>query len=515
MCFYSRSVNIEPRLTNYVLNNLTNTTKYEETLQKRYDIINFYTILTLVATVVAFVRAFFNFYFCLKASKNLHKSITHTVLNSFMTFFDSHFIGNIVNRFSKDLANIDEYIPYIIYENLRCILTFLGIMYLIASVNVMFLIPAGLLILKLYFVRRFYLPTGRSIKRLDSSTRSPMIGYLNATLEGLTTIRAYEKQTLLVNEFDKHQDLYTSAYYMMTCTIRAFGFALDMICCTFIAVIVLKLLFFNNDTEAGDVGLAISQAMMLTGLLQWTIRQMSELENNMTSVERVLEYADVKTEDKEIGQVKENWPDRGKIEYKNVSLTYSTTKELVLKKISFVVESRQKIGIVGRTGAGKSSIMKTKRHISILGSIRSNIDPTNKYSDAVIWEAIEKVNLKHIIISLHEQIHEGGSNYSSGQRQLICLARALVSKNRIIILDEATASMDPETCALLQNTIKDNFSDCTVITIAHRLNTISNSDKVMVIHAGQIVEYETPDVLLENKKGVFYNMIKQAGLLET
>ncbi|KAJ8918452.1 hypothetical protein NQ315_008149 [Exocentrus adspersus] len=539
-------VNIEPQLTEYVLKNLTNTTEYETVLSKRYHYINWYTIITILGTILTFIKAYGNFYFCLKASRNLHKAIISSVINSFMTFFDSHFIGNIVNRFSKDLTVIDEYIPYIFYENFRCILGFVGIIILIASVNTIFLISAALLIVKLYFIRRYYLATGRAIKRLESSTRSPMIGYLNATLEGLTTARAYENQDLLIDEFDRHQDFYTSAYYMMQCTSRAFGFVIDMICSLFIASIVIKFMLFDEGTKAGDVGLAISQAMMLTGLLQWTIRQMSELENNMTSVERVLEYADVKTEDKTVGQTIENWPSLGKVEYSHVSLTYSTTKEKVLKDISFVVEPKQKIGIVGRTGAGKSSIISTmfrlyeiegrvliddvdtstlnleffRSRIAIIpqdpilftGTIRSNIDPTERYSDAVIWQALEKVNLKQTVKNLHEGILEGASNFSSGEKQLLCLARALVSKNKIIVLDEATASMDPETCALLQETIKLNFADCTVFTIAHRLNTVSSCDKVMVVDDGRIIEFDTPDTLMGNKDGIFFSMIRQAGL---
>ncbi|KAJ8954540.1 hypothetical protein NQ318_000774 [Aromia moschata] len=545
----SQWVNVEAVVTGYVVNNLTNTTEFTTASDKRHWMINMYSIVTIAATILTFVRAYLNFYFCLKGSRNLHKAITSTVVNAYMYFFDTHFIGNIVNRFSKDLSVIDEYIPYIIYENLRCILTFIGIIALIASVNLMFLIPAAALLIKLYLIRRFYLPTGRSIKRLESSTRSPVIGYLNATLEGLTTIRAYEKQTLLINEFDKHQDLYTSAYYIMQCTTRAFGFILDMVCSTFIAAIVFKFVFFDDGTKAGDVGLAISQAMMLTGLLQWTIRQISELENNMTSVERVLEYTDAETEDKDVGEIKENWPNQGRIQYKQVSLTYKTTKEEVLKQISFVIEPRQKIGIVGRTGAGKSSIISTlfrlydfEGHILIdgvdtktlslnfvrskiaiipqdpilfTGTIKTNIDPLDQYSDLMIWDAIEKVHLKQAITSLQEEIQEGGANYSSGQRQLVCLARALISKNKIIILDEATASMDPETCAVLQKTIKENFADCTVITIAHRLNTIADSDKVMVVDAGRIVEFDSPENLLQNKEGFFYSLIKQDGLLES
>ncbi|KAJ8954546.1 hypothetical protein NQ318_000780 [Aromia moschata] len=383
----------------------------------------------------------------------------------------------------------------------------------------------------------YYLPTGRAIKRLESATRSPMIGYLNATLEGLTTVRAYEKQALLVSQFDKHLDLYTSSYYMMQCTLTAFGFLLDIICNIFTAAVVLWFTTFksvktlgmlrpfygrpfkvdsptfggqirddrfgkqsaNTSTskesqigrehgccpcvKVGDAGLAITQAIKLISFLPRTIKQLSELENNMTSVERALEYTDVDTEDKESGDHKENWPSQGKIEYKEVTLSYQTTEEQVLKKISFILEPGKKL-----ESWGELELENLPLFPLYLGTIKSNIDPADRYSDFQIWEAIEKVNLKQVITSLQEGIVDGGSNYSAGQRQLICLARALVSKCRIIVLDEATASMDSEMCDFIQNTKREIFADCTVITIAHRLSTVADSDKM-----GQVKTKKTRD----------------------
>jgi ATP-binding cassette subfamily C (CFTR/MRP) protein 4 len=265
----------------------------------------------------------------------------------------------------------------------------------------------------------------------------------------------------------------------------------------------------------------------------------------MTSVERVLEYTEVKRENRQ-GLELEEWPKRGEVKYENVFLSYTNSSENVLKNINFTVLPNEKIGIVGRTGAGKSSIIATlfrlyevegkitidgvdtktlsldslRANISIIpqdpvlftGTIRDNIDPTRRYTDDEIWKAIDTANLKPLVPSLDFEIIESGSNFSIGQRQLICLARALIQKNKIIVLDEATANMDPETDHLIHKTIRDNFEGCTVFTIAHKLHSILHSDKVMVMDKGEIVEYDAPEKLLEKKKGSFYRMATKAGL---
>lgn len=283
----------------------------------------------------------------------------------------------------------------------------------------------------------------------------------------------------------------------------------------------------------------------MTGLLQWGIRQWAELENQMTCVERILEYNTVESENK-TGRRPTDWPSSGRIEYSNVTLSYQGTSTPVLKDLSFSIEPTQKIGIVGRTGAGKSSIISSlfrlyeaegaividgediknialdllRSKISIIpqdpvlfsGTIRDNLDPMCEYSDIDLWKALDDVKLKQCIPSLQFQISEGGANFSAGQRQLICLARAIIRKNRILILDEATANIDPHTDALIQATIREKFGSCTVLTIAHRLDTVLDSDKVMVISNGRLVEFDTPDTLMKNKDGVFHSLVVQSGL---
>lgn len=299
------------------------------------------------------------------------------------------------------------------------------------------------------------------------------------------------------------------------------------------------------DALAGTVGLAITQALQLSGLLHMAISQSADIENYMTSVERVIEYSNAE-EETDSGKVIKNWPNEGRIEFKNVTLKYPKNACSILHNLNFAIEPKEKVGIIGRTGAGKSSIISTlfrlyevsgtifidncdiktlklnylRSRLSIIpqdpvlftGTLRSNLDPNGEYTDANIWKALEAVKIKELVNDLNCKIEEGGSNFSIGQRQLICLGRALIKKNRILILDEATANVDTQTNLLIHKTIREKFSDYTVLTIAHRLDTIIDSDKILVLDNGNLVEFDTPTNLLSNVNSRFYNMVKQAGL---
>ncbi|CAH0557797.1 unnamed protein product [Brassicogethes aeneus] len=543
----SNWVNLQTKISLLRNNSTMNSTDIEESMFEHNTTFYWYIMLTLSIVVLTFTRSVFHFYFSLKSSLKLHDSMVGCLMNTYMSFFDLHFIGNIINRFSRDLSAIDEYLPYLFYEVLRIILLMFGIVLLIATVNPLFLISAGIFGCLIFFLKSYYIPTARSLRRLNASTRSPLIGYLNASLDGLSTIRSYGTEDILRREFDRHQDLFFSNSFMSVMSQRGFGFSIDMFSTIFISTLIMGFIYFGKNDSAGNVGMAVTQGFMLTSLLTWSIRQFSELEAQSTSIERVLEYTDIKRECKKYGRTIPNWPSVGKIEFINVNLLYETTQKHILKDINFTIESKQKIGIVGRTGAGKSSIISTlfrlyevtggiridnidikqlnldflRSSIAIIpqdpilfsGTIRVNIDPLKKFTDDEIWKAIRIVELTKFIPSLDFYITENGSKYSAGQKQMICLARALVTKNRIIVLDEATANMDPDTDKLLHDTIKKYFSDSTVLTIAHRLNSVIKSDKVLVVDDGQIVEFDDPKVLLKNEHGYFYKMAIQAGVI--
>ncbi|XP_031621602.1 probable multidrug resistance-associated protein lethal(2)03659, partial [Contarinia nasturtii] len=304
----------------------------------------------------------------------------------------------------------------------------------------------------------------------------------------------------------------------------------------------------------GDlVGLALTQALNLSSSLQYGVRQSADVVDQLTSVERILEYSQLEPEiQPEVPQkVSSDWPSNGKIEFKQVFYRYSADDEPVLRGLSFSVKPKEKISVVGRTGAGKSSLISSifrlaivdgdillddvntssvdlkvlRSRISIIlqepilfsGTLRRNLDPFEEFSDDDIWNALENVELKEFISKhngLQMPVLAHGQNFSTGQRQILCLARATLRKNRIIILDEATANVDLRTDEMIQKTIREKFVDSTVITEAHRLNTVIDSDRVIVMDAGVAIEFDAPYLLMQNKNGVFRKMVKALGQQE-
>ncbi|CAG9769762.1 unnamed protein product [Ceutorhynchus assimilis] len=452
-----------------------------------------------------------------------------------------------------DMGAIDELLTSSLIDVLQIGLSLLGIIVVVAIVSPWLLIPTVIVGIVFHYMRIFYLKTSRSVKRLEGITRSPVFSHLNATLQGLTTIRAFRAEEVLSKEFDSHQDLHSSAWFSFIATSRAFGYWLDMVCIVYITTVTFSFLLIGSEKFGGNVGLAITQAIGLTGMFQWGMRQSTELENQMTSVERVVEYDDIEhegaLESAPSKKPPKSWPSQGKIEFKHVYLRYFPNDPPVLRDLSFSIQSKEKIGIVGRTGAGKSSTINAlfqlsdttgsiiiddiniteiglhdlRTKISIIpqepvlfsGTMRKNLDPFDEYSDSEIWKALEDVELKQAVddltAGLNSQMSEGGSNFSVGQRQLVCLARAILRNNKILVMDEATANVDPQTDALIQHTIRRKFADCTVLTIAHRLNTVMDSDKVLVMDAGTMKEFDHPYILLQEKTGVLYSMVQQTG----
>uniref|UniRef100_A0A0U9HSG5 Putative ABCC protein n=1 Tax=Chrysomela populi TaxID=154003 RepID=A0A0U9HSG5_CHRPP len=543
--YVSYWVNQEQNYTNEIANNRTNITFDRET------IIYYYSALTIGTIIIGLVKSIYFMMFFAVASGNLHDFIFSRIIRATMRFYNTNPSGRILNRFSKDLGTIDEYIPSIIIDVIEILLLLIGVIVLSSLVEPWLIVPSAVLIIIFYFVRVIYIKTSRCVKRIEAITKSPMLSHLTATVNGLSTVRAFGAEEMLIREFDEYQDVHSAAWFLYMASSKCFGFWLDVICIIFIGVAVFLLLVFSREIKGGDLGLVVTQYIGLIGTLQWGMRQWTELENNMTSVERVLEYTKLESEpERKLEKpLPVNWGEKGQIEFKDVKLRYSDSDPYVLKDLNFLVQPQEKIGIVGRTGAGKSSTITAlfqlyplegtviidgedttkmpldivRSKISIIpqepvlfsGTMRKNLDPFDQYDDEVLWNALDQVELKEVMedlpAGLNTAVSEGGSNFSVGQRQLVCLARALIRNNKILVLDEATANVDPHTDALVQTTIREKFADCSVLTIAHRLHTVMDSDKILVMDAGTVEEFDHPHKLIQKENGILRSLVEVTG----
>ncbi|CAI6363936.1 unnamed protein product [Macrosiphum euphorbiae] len=519
--------------------------------QQHFAII--YVLLIVSLIISGIIRSAIFVKITTKASINLHNQMYNSIIRTTMFFFNTNSSGQILNRFSKDMGEMDKILPNIFLDAIQTILFILGTVFIVASTNIHLTIPTFIVGVIIYKLRYLCFNTSQCVKKLEGTTRSPVLAHMNASLQGLTTIRAFKVEDILSREFDKHQDLHTCASHLCTCLNQGFGFWLDIICIIYISIVISSFLLIDNNVYGGSVGLALTQVMALLGRTQWGIKQYTALEIHMVPVERIFEYTNLPLEETLQSTTKKTrpkgWPYSGKIVFKNFNLRYSLDSPYILKDLNIQIQKMEKVGIVGRTGAGKSSFIGAlfrlalnegkiiidgvdihelelndlRSKLSIIpqepvlfsGTMRTNLDPFDEYPDHALWNALDEVELKDFVEDLPDGLNSkmstSGSNFSVGQRQLVCLARAIVQKNKILILDEATANVDPMTDKLIQNTIRNKFRFCTVLTIAHRLNTIMDSDKVLVMDFGKIIEFDHPYSLLKNTDGFFYKMVEQAG----
>ncbi|KAK9316859.1 P-loop containing nucleoside triphosphate hydrolase protein [Lipomyces starkeyi] len=509
-------------------------------------------LLTLLYTLVLWI-------FCtIEAARKLHDRMLRHVLRSPMSFFDTTPLGRIINRFTADVNRVDEVLARVFTNFFTNTFKVLFSIFVISSANpafILFVVPIAFLYI---FYQKFYLRTSRELKRLESVSRSPIYAHFQESLNGVSTVRAYSqiRRFNRINEY--HIDFNNKAYYPSMIARRWLAIRLEFLGSTiiFFAALLSILAIASGRLSSGLVGLTMSYAFQITQALSAIVRMTVEVEISTVSVERILEYCKLPCEAPEVipdSRPPVDWPTEGSVEFHDYSTRYRPGLDLVLKGVNLRIKPREKIGIVGRTGAGKSSLTLAlfrmiepvggyisidrvntsklglrdlRQRLAIIpqdsqafeGSVRENLDPGSRFSDEQLWHALELSHLKDHITGmeggLYSRVNEGGSNFSVGQRQLMSLARALLTPSKILVLDEATAAVDVETDQIIQETIRKEFKDRTILTIAHRLNTIIDSDRIVVLAAGKIVEFDTPEVLLSNKNSLFYALCKQGGLVE-
>ncbi|XP_024120755.1 canalicular multispecific organic anion transporter 2 isoform X3 [Oryzias melastigma] len=494
-------------------------------------------------------------YSTLRAAQLMHYNMLQGVLRAPQAFFQSTPSGRLLNRFSKDMDAIDSLIPDNIDIWMRTFWYTLNVLLICSALTPVFLIVVAPLMLFYWWVQRFYVATSRQLKRLESVSRSPIYSHFSETVTGSSVIRAYGRLDAFVLMSDAKVDENQKSHYPGIVSNRWLGVRIEFIGNCIVLFAALFAVIWKETLSPGLVGLSVSYALQVTMSLNWMVRMTSDLENNIVAVERVKEYSETKPEapwEVEDKKPPPEWPMEGKVEFQDYSVRYREGLDLVLRSITLNVKGGEKIGIVGRTGAGKSSMTlclfrlleaaggeitidgvkiaeiglhDLRSRLTIIpqepvlfsGTLRMNLDPFDRYSDEDVWKALEHSHLHRFVqnqpMKLQMECSEGGENLSVGQRQLVCLARALLRKTRILILDEATAAIDLETDDLIQSTIRTQFESCTVFTIAHRLNTIMDYTRVLVLDKGKIAEFDTPTNLI-SKRGIFYGMAKDAGLAQ-
>lgn len=487
------------------------------------------------------------------ASRFFHRTLLQSLLRAPMAFFDSTPLGRIMNRFSKDLYTIDQTLPSTISMYILQVFTVAATFLVICIATPWFIAVCVPLCFLYMSIQHYYIPTSRQLQRLDSTLKSPVFAHFSETLCGVSTIRAFRCQSRFKAANAEKLDYQQRAYYLLVTTNRWLAVRLEFLGTLVVLFSTLFVLMggLNGTITTGLAGVMVSYALSITQSLNWLVRMASDRESNIVSVERVEEYSQrIPQEARDPDEfasslpsarahrdaVPPTWPHEGSIRLVSCCLRYRPGLPLVLSNVTLEIKPREKVGVVGRTGAGKSSMLLAlmrlveltegsifvdqvdissvplttlRSRFSIIpqdpvlftGSLRFNVDPFDTYSDDAVWSSLQRAHLGHFVShefvgGIHGMVEENGGNLSQGQRQLLCLARALLRKSTVLLLDEATSAVDPVTDRLIQQTIRQEFKNSTILTIAHRLGTIMDYDKILVLDRGCVVEFDSPSALL-------------------
>ncbi|CAO2202878.1 unnamed protein product [Urochloa humidicola] len=502
--------------------------------------INVYAIIAAVSVVLVAARAFLVAFIGLHTADKFFKQILNSILHAPMSFFDTTPSGRILSRASSDQTNVDLFLPFFVWMSVSMYITVISVLIVTCQVawpSVVAIIP--LVILNLWY-RGYYLATSRELTRLESITKAPVIHHFSETVQGVMTIRCFRKEESFLQENLNRVNASLKMDFNNNGANEWLGFRLELIgsfvlCFTALLMVTLPSSFVKPEY----VGLSLSYGLSLNQVLFWAIWISCFIENKMVSVERIKQFTNIPSE--AAWRIKDclpdaNWPTKGDIDVIDLKFRYRHNTPLVLKGITISIHGGEKIGVVGRTGSGKSTLIQAlfrivepsegkiiidgvdictlglhdlrsrfgiipQEPVLFEGTIRSNIDPLEQYSDEEIWQALERCQLKEAVASKPEKLDasvvDNGENWSVGQRQLLCLGRVMLKRSRILFMDEATASVDSQTDAVIQKIIREDFSACTIISIAHRIPTVMDCDRVLVIDAGLAKEFDRPANLIE------------------
>ncbi|KAJ1529288.1 hypothetical protein ONE63_006086 [Megalurothrips usitatus] len=483
-----------------------------------------------------------------RASSKIHNELFYKLMHSPMLFFDSNPIGRMQNLFSRDMDEVDNRLPCTIENVISNFWILLFAVLFVCIVFPWFFIAFIILSAIFYLMSKIFRKGIRELKRLENATRSPVFSNLTETVEGLNTIRAFNKEGDYIQRYFQLCDENSTCNYLGNVGNRWLAVRVELLAAISTSITSFFVVALHGVVAPAMAGLALTYSWQISGILQFTTRLISEAEVRFISVERLLAYIEAAvTEGKQTSTtVLSSWPEKGRISFQNVSMSYRPNTPNILCNLSFNILPGEKIGIVGRTGSGKSSLtvalfrivelnsgsiklddidiaevaLSTLRaKISIIpqdpvlfsGTVRSNLDRRNKCDEKELWDALTKTRLLDRINALPQKldtvIGDGSAGLSAGERQLLCLARALLKNSKVLILDEATASIDPETETAVQSTVDEEFKSCTVLIIAHRLSTVTNCDRILVMEEGKVVEFDEPNNLLNNPTSLYAKMM--------